>query len=51
MDYFYNAAWLGALGDFLQRIDATKQIGVIALPGDRLNEVDDEETSHRLGEE
>jgi cyanophycin synthetase len=38
MDYCHNVAGLEALGDFVQRIDATRRIGVIAMPGDRQNQ-------------
>jgi cyanophycin synthetase len=35
MDYCHNVAGLEALGDFVTRIDATRRIGIIAMPGDR----------------
>jgi cyanophycin synthetase len=38
MDYCHNVAGLQALGDFVTRIDATRRIGVIAIPGDRQNQ-------------
>jgi cyanophycin synthetase len=38
MDYCHNVAGLEALGDFVKRIDASRRIGVIAMPGDRQNE-------------
>src|SRR3954454_8308108 len=38
MDYCHNVAGLEAVGDFVSRIDATRRIGVIAMPGDRQDE-------------
>ncbi|MFL5761569.1 MAG: cyanophycin synthetase [Thermomicrobiales bacterium] len=35
MDYCHNVAGLEAVGDFVRRIEATRRIGVIAMPGDR----------------
>jgi cyanophycin synthetase len=38
MDYCHNVAGLEAVGDFVTRLDSSRRIGVIAMPGDRQNE-------------
>ncbi|HEU0116301.1 MAG TPA: cyanophycin synthetase [Thermomicrobiales bacterium] len=37
MDYCHNVAGLEAMADFVRRMDADQRIGMIAMPGDRLD--------------
>jgi cyanophycin synthetase len=38
MDYCHNLAGLEALADFVSRMDAERTLGVISMPGDRLDD-------------
>jgi cyanophycin synthetase len=38
MDYCHNVAGLEAMADFVNRMDATRKLAVISMPGDRKNE-------------
>ena len=38
MDYCHNLAGLESMGDFVERMDAPRAVGLISMPGDRLDD-------------
>ena len=38
IDYCHNVAGLEAMADFVRRMDADRRVGLIAMPGDRLDD-------------